>query len=211
MQSKWLSGVIVAAAALWPASASACDFYLAYGPMGLQTGQFALGGAILFEPGEDDADGFIIPSADLGIRIGERFVVHPALGYCTGGDDFSEIIIGGGAGVNLISNDQWSLGVQSHLARTSFEDGSEMAIPVMASATFDVSETARLYAGFGLRFFRLSIDALDESETESDPAASAGITLPLGSLQVSGGIVLVNTDDDTDFSFGGGVQFPLGG
>lgn len=213
MQSKWLSGVIVAAAAaLWPASASACDFYLAYGPMGLQAGQFAIGGALLYEPGEEDLDGTMILQGDLGIRAGERFVVHPAIGYCSFGDD-SEISFGGGAAVSLITNDQWSLGVQSHLAYTGFEGGvSEMSIPVVAAATFDVSETARLFANFGLRFSRLSFDDEDfESETESDPTASAGITLPAGPVQLSGGIILVNGDDDTDFAFGGSVQFGLGG
>jgi hypothetical protein len=110
----------------------------------------------------------------------------------------------------LITNDQWSLGVQSQVARTGYEGVSYMYIPVLAAATFDVSESARLYANAGIRWVRVSPDVGD-SISDSDPTASAGITLPVGSLQLSGGLVLVNGDEDTDFSFGAGVQFPLGG
>jgi hypothetical protein len=55
-------------------------------------------------------------------------------------------------------------------------------------------------------------------------AVSAGLSLPIGSLRLSGGMLVVRSgegdvqvgggDDDgyqTEFSFGGGIQFPLGG
>jgi hypothetical protein len=207
MRAKWVGSVLVAVAAMWPSAASACDLFGAYGPgyAGGQTG-LALGGAILVEPGDEDT--YLIPSVGLGIYLGERLVVAPLLGFCTGGED-SELVLGGLAGVNLISTEQWSLGVQTHVARTGYEGYSEMLIPVLAAATFDVSETARLYANAGLLFWRYSPETGD-SQSESDPAAAAGITLPLGSATVSGGITLVNGEDETDFGFGGRVIFPLG-
>ncbi len=218
MRSKLLSGVLVLMAALWPAAASACDFYLAYGPMGMQTTQLALGGSLLVIPAEgDDGDTGFVPAVDLGARIGERVVVHPVIGYCSQGD-VGELVAGGGLGVNFISNDQWSLGLQGHAAWVDFGNASQISFPVMAAATFDVSETARLYANAGLKFVRSSFEfqGISDSETDSNPAVSAGITLPVGSPQLSGGVVIERVDvgeDDTemDFGFGAGVQFPLGG
>jgi hypothetical protein len=209
MRAKWVGGVLVAVAAMWPSAASACDLFGAYGAHPAVPGTMSIVGSIHVEPGDDGEDTLMVPSVGLGIPLGARFTVAPVLGYCTGGDD-SELVLGGFGAVNFISNDQWALGVQSHLARVSDDFGSYMSIPVVAAATFDVTETARLYADFGLRFARESPDE-GESNTESDPVAAGGITFPLGSLSVTGGIVLVNGDEDTDFSFGGRLAYALGG
>ena len=232
MRRRWLSGVCVGVVALWPSTASACDLYLAYGPMGMHTTTVALGAAVHVIPYGDSNTSFV-PTVDIGFRLGEGVVIHPAAGYCwwgqvgglNPGDDTGKLLAGGGLALNLLTNDTWSLGVQSHVTWEDHGELSTTTIPVMAAAAFHVGETASLHVGAGVKVLRFAFDMGRQTHLTKnyDPAVSAGISLPLGSLRLSGGMLVVRSgegdvqvgggDDgyQTDFSFGGGIQFPLGG
>ena len=199
----------------WPAAASACDFYLAYTFLGAQNASFAIGGRLNIQPGSDGGDTFTIANADVAIPLGERGVVLPAVGICSGGDE-TELTAGGGVGVNLFNSSDglWSVNVQSHLAWASFEGGSEITAPVIAAASYAVNESASIFAGAGLQIGRVSFDSdfsgLDGSETDSDPVGFAGVSFGSESVGFSAGVQIKKGDEDTDYALVGGLRIPIG-
>jgi hypothetical protein len=217
--------ISVAAATLWPGAVSACDLYLAYGPTRLHAARISLGGGVHVFPGEGHTVTGYAPSVDLRVRVGERMVVQPTVGYCSYAE-YQQLVVGSGMALYLTATNAWWLGVQGHAAFVDFGRESTITLPVMAVGGFSLGDRASAYAGVGVRFIRFSFEFSGGSmaRTESDPAAFAGITIPVGSLEVSGGVVVVRGDEDVqvvsggggggwgdpEWSFGTAVRLPLG-
>jgi hypothetical protein len=197
--------------------------------MGTQNSTTALGVAVHALRPEGATSTGLVPTVDVGFRLGERAVIHPVVGLCSW-DGPDELTAGAGLGVKFITADTWSLGAQSHLAwSTGRSELSVMTIPVLLAATFDVGESASLHVAGGARVTRFAVEAFNQTHLTKnyDPVASAGITLPIGSARISAGLVVVRSGEGdvavvgggeggedgyyTDFSFGGGIQLPLGG
>jgi hypothetical protein len=142
--------------------------------MSIPTGTAAVGAGLIIQPGSDGGDTFTIASGDVAFALGERAVVRPAVGICSGGGE-SELTFGIGLGVNLWNNPDGTMAVnlQSHLAYASGEGWSETTVPVMAATSFSAGESAAIVVGAGLQIGRVSIDISEfsDSSTDTDPVA----------------------------------------
>jgi len=208
MRRKMLGMVAVGVWALWPATASACDLYLAYTYLGVPTGSLAVGGGLVASPMSGDTDTFLMPSVDLGIRLGDRAVVRPALGLCNGPDD-NEIILGAGGSFNIWrdASSGSALNVQAHLARTSTDGFTTMSIPIVGSGIYPLTDSASIFGTLGVQMLRWSYESLSNSDTNL--VAATGVRFSTGSTDISAGINIVNTDDDTDLGLIAGVSIPF--
>jgi hypothetical protein len=198
---------------LWvPGTAAACDLYLAYTHMMVPSGSFSLGAGVNSAPLNGDGDTYTIPSVDFGIRLGDRAAVHPAVGMCRGGGE-SEIVFGGGGTLRLFTNPAGNLGInlQTHVGRASFGDFTETTIPVLGSVSYQVNPDVSLFGNAGVQLYRWSYDGegADVSDTETNPAASAGVRYSLGSFVVSAGLNVVKWEDDTNLGLMAGMSIPL--
>jgi opacity protein-like surface antigen len=137
------------------------------------------------------------------------------LAYCTGDDDFGEIVFGGGGAFNAWNSvdGRTHLNVQAHAARTSYEGGSEMAIPIMASLLYNLNEGTSLFGSAGVAMYRYSYDEgiVDFSGSDTNPAAAGGVQFNAGSLHISAGVQFMSGDPDSSIGAFGGIRIPLGG
>jgi hypothetical protein len=170
----WGSAAVIALGFLPPTSASACDFYLAYGPLGSQSARISIGAGVQVFPWEEETETGFTPTLSVGVRLGSRFVVRPAVGYCSYGRD-EDLIAGTGAAVTLVRSEAGSFGIQGHAARVDLGEGSAIVIPLLAVANFDLGDGGSLQAGVGIRYSRLTFD---ESDSDSGAAAFVGATVP---------------------------------
>jgi opacity protein-like surface antigen len=150
----------------------------------------------------------------VGIPLGARAVVHPVIGYCRGDDDFGEIVFGGGGAFNAWNSvdGRVHLNVQAHAARNSFEGGSEMSIPIMASVLYNVNEGTSIFGSAGVAHYRISYDEgfVDFSGSSTDPAAAGGVQFSAGNLHISAGLQFVSGDGDSSIGAFGGIRIPIG-
>jgi hypothetical protein len=172
-----------------------------------------VGVGITASPLNGDGGTYLVPSVDLGIPIGARAVIHPVIAYCTGDDDFSEIVFGGGGAFNAwnSTDGRVHLNVQAHAARTSFEGGSEMSIPIMASVLYNLNEGTNLFGSAGVAMYRYSYDGVgDISGSDTNPAAAGGVQFSAGNLHISAGLQIVSGEGDSSIGAFGGVRIPIG-
>jgi hypothetical protein len=138
--------------------------------------------------------------------------VAPSVGLCTGGDE-SEVIIGAGAAYSLGRNadGRMAFNIQSHFARGSFEGGSELTIPLVVVGSLAAGSTASVFAGAGLQFYRLSFSGTggSASATDSNPIVFGGVTLDMGTIDLTGGLQLLLADG-SDVGLTVGASIPIG-
>jgi len=184
--------------------AFACNFYFASTFMKIPARpSFGVGvEAALSDPS------FFGISGDLAMRLGNNMVVQPAIGICSGNDE-TDPYFGGGVAYKLTQSGTMALNLQSGISYLSFDGGSEMTIPIGLAASFAGSGTMGFYAGASLWWTQFEVDAIDLSESESDPVLFGGLQSKSGSLAWSlGGVLYMG--DDTEFGIVGGVSFAQG-
>jgi len=208
MRRKMLGIVAVGVWALWPAAASACDLYLAYTYLGVPTGSLSFGGGLVASPMSGDSDTYLMPSVDMGIRLGDRAVVRPAVGLCNGPDD-NEIMLGAGGAFNIWrdASSGTALNVQAHLARTSSDGFTTMSIPIVGSGIYPLTESASIFGTLGVQMLRWSYSSFSESDTNL--VAATGVRFSTGSTDISAGINIVNGESDTDLGLIAAVSVPF--
>ncbi|MEX1258283.1 MAG: hypothetical protein WEG36_11760 [Gemmatimonadota bacterium] len=210
MQRKF---VAVAVMGLWagvPAAASACDFSFAYQHLGVPPTQIVVGGGIHVSPlNNDDGDAFFMPAVGVGFRLGERAAVAPIIGYCSGDNDFGEVMFGGGGLFNLwnSSDGMVHLNLQSHVTYVSAGDYSYLTIPVMGSIAYDMSETLALFGNAGIVHYRESNGA-DFDDT--NPGFSAGVNFLVQSFRISTGLTYIMGEHDDSLGLIAAISRPLG-
>lgn len=211
MQRKMLAWAIVGMMT-WPAAASACDFLLAYNYMGIPASGMTVGAGLTVAPLNGDGDSYLVPSVDVGIPVGARAVVHPVLAYCSGDNDFGEIVFGAGGAFNIWNNADGNvhLNIQAHAARTGFDGGSEFSIPILASVLYNLNGGTSLFGSAGVQHYRLSFDEGDFDASDTNPAGAAGVQFSAGSMHISVGLTAVSGDDDTSLGAFGGIRIPFG-
>jgi len=214
MQRKILAMALVGFGVGVPVAASACDFSIAYRYTGIPTSQFAVGAGVHALPLNGDGDTYFVPAVGLAIRLSDRAAVAPVLGYCTGGDD-GELVIGGTGLFNLWNSVDGLMGLnlQTHVARTSFGDGSEISIPVMASLRYSLRETLGLFGSAGVNHYRISYDSEfgDFSGSDTNPAFAAGVLLLLQErIPVSAGLTYIVGEYDNSIGLVAGLAIPIG-
>ena len=79
----------------WPVVASACPFPVFYGPY--LSGKMDLVIRALIQP--DDETGTVF-GADLGLKLGDKVQLRPAVAQCSAGD-FSATMFGAGLGIDI--------------------------------------------------------------------------------------------------------------
>jgi len=199
MQRKF---VALAVMGLWvglPAAASACDFSFAYHYLGIPTTSMAVGAGVTASPLNGDGDTYVTPAVGVGFRLGERAGVAPIVGYCTGGDE-GEVVFGGGGILNVwnSADGMLHLNVQAHAAYGSFDGGSEMTIPVVASILYNLNESTGLFGTAGINHYRISYDGDFGDFDDTNPVVAAGISFLLESFNISTGLTyLLGENDDS--------------
>lgn len=199
-----------ALAVMIPSTAFACDMYgnsiFHRIPMSL-----TIGAGAQFWTGDNSAT---IASADLSIPLAGRAVIAPAVGLCTGDDDFSEMVYGGTAAIRLFSSADNKLAVnaQAGLSIVSYGDDSfdvtETTIPLSGAVSYAASANASIYGGAGLGLYKFKVEGFDESS--SDPFLFGGVMLGLNKVSVLGGVQLW-TGDDSALAINVAVRLPVGG
>ena len=204
--------VVVAAWFALPTIASACDMKIGFLFMGIPSSSWSVGGGLNVQPGSDGDDTYWAANVDAAVALGERAVVIPGIGYCTrtGDDAEGEIVFGGGLGFNLWNNADGTVMVNLQGAVTHVSEGdySAQSIPVSAAAMFEAGESASVFAGGGLQFFRDSFDG--DSESDNDPFVYGGVAFGSSvAIQVGGSLRF--GEHANDFAFNIGASIPMGG
>ena len=199
MKMPLLAGVLCLAAAT-PAYACGFWFTSAYMPIPARP-SFGIGvnGAL-----SDPAYWGI--SGDLAMKLGEKAVVRPAIGVCTGNGE-TDPFFGAGVAFNLTQSASMSLNLQSGIAYESFDGGSEMTIPIGAAASFKGSGSMGFYAGASLWWRQVEFQ--DQTASDSDPVLFGGIMANAGSMAWTlGGQLFMG--DDTEFGIVAGLSMNKG-
>jgi len=135
-------------------------------------------------------------SADVAMRLGDKAIVQPALGICTGGGE-SDPYFGAGVAYQLTSNANMAVNIQSGISYRSFDGGSHMIVPIGAAASFKSSETMSFYAGASMWWQSIDVDGF-ESVSDTDPVLFGGLQLASGPMSWTlGGQLFMG--DDTEF------------
>ena len=151
MRTTLLAGALCLAYSV-PAHA-ACMFYSTATYLDIPAGgvTWGLGAAFMFDPSVTAVSG------DASMRLGDKAVVRPGIGLCSGGGE-SDPFFGADIGFRLSQTPTMSFNLQSGISYQSFDGGSLMNIPIGAAASFAGSGTMGFYAGGSLVWTQIDID-----------------------------------------------------
>jgi len=182
--------------------AYACNFYFASSFMRIPA-RPSFGAGVAAELSDPT---FLGISGDVAMKLGEKAVVQPAIGICSG-DGNTDPFFGAGVAYNLTQNANMSLNIQSGISYLTFDGGNEMVIPVGAAASFGAS-AVKFYAGASMWFTSIDIDN-SVSASDSDPVLFGGLQGRSGAMAWTlGGEVLMG--DNTEFGIVAGVSLSQG-
>jgi len=135
-------------------------------------------------------------SGDVAMKLGDKAVVQPAVGVCTG-DGETDPIFGAGVAYLLTQNPNMAVNIQSGLTYLSFDGGSEMVVPIGLAANFKRSATMSLYAGASMWWQSVDVDGFG-SASSTDPVIFGGLQLTSGPMAWTlGGQLFMG--DETEF------------
>ena len=135
-------------------------------------------------------------SGDVAMKLGDKAVVQPAVGICTG-DGETDPIFGAGVAYLLTQNPNMAVNIQSGLTYLSFDGGSEMVVPIGLAANFKRSATMSLYAGASMWWQSVDVDGFG-SASSTDPVIFGGLQLASGPMAWTlGGQLFMG--DETEF------------
>ncbi|HEX6315428.1 MAG TPA: hypothetical protein VFZ73_11240 [Gemmatimonadaceae bacterium] len=200
MRMPLLAGVLSLVSA---APVYACTFYFtsAYMPIPARP---TFGAGVMAE--FSDPAGFAV-SGDVGMKLGERMVVRPAIGLCSYEvvDRENDPFFGAGVALNLTQSATMSLNLQSGISYMSTDFGNTTIVPIGAAASFRGSGPVSFYAGASLWWQQIEVDG-GGSDSETDPVLFGGLTGSAGSLGWTlGGQLYMG--DDTEFGLVAGLNF----
>ena len=200
MKTPLLAGALCLAVAT---PAYACNFYFASTFMKIPA-KPSFGAGV---NGELSDPAFWGISADVAMKLGEKAVVQPAVGICTG-DGETDPFFGAGVAYRLANNANMSVNLQSGISYLSFDGGNEMVIPVGAAFSFKRSETMSLFAGGSVWIQSVDVDGVG--------SASDNTTVLFGGLQIASGPMAwslggeIALGDDTEFGIVVGANMNKG-
>jgi hypothetical protein len=135
-------------------------------------------------------------SADVAMKLGDKAVVQPAIGICTG-DGETDPYFGAGVAYQVSNNANMALNIQSGISYLSFDGGSEMVVPIGAAVSFKRSATMSIYAGASMWWQSVDVDGF-ESVSSTDPVLFGGLQLASGPMAWTlGGQLFMG--DETEF------------
>ena len=175
--------------------AYACNFYFASTYMRIPA-KPSFGVGVNGELGDATFWGI---SGDVAMKLGEKAVVQPGIGICTG-EGSSDPYFGAGFAYRLSSNANMSVNLQTGISYLTFDGGNEMTIPLGAALAFKGKGNMSWYAGGSLWIMSQSYDydipGADNSDT--NPVLFGGVNVASGSMAWTiGGQLLMG--DDTEF------------
>ena len=200
MRTPFLAGALCLA---YAAPAHACTWWFNSSYMGIPARpSFGLGvAADLSDPATFGISG------DVAMRLGDKAVVRPAIGICTG-DDNTDPYFGAGVAFNLTQSASMSLNLQSGISYLSLDGGSITTVPIGAAARFGGTGTMAFYAGASLLWQNFEADN-GGSASNTDPFLFGGLQSSAGAMAWTlGAQVLLG--DDTDFGIVAGISLNQG-
>jgi hypothetical protein len=185
------------------APAFACNFYFASSYMSIPA-RPSFGVGVAGEFSDPAYWGF---SGDVAMKLGDKAVVRPGIGMCSGNSE-TDPFFGAGVAYNLTQSGTMSLNLQSGISYLTFDGGNEMVIPVGAAASFKGTGNMSFYAGASMWFWSYDYD-VGGSGSDSDPVLFGGLMANSGSMSWTlGGQLLMG--DDTDFGIVAGLSLNQG-
>lgn len=173
--------------------AYACNFYFASTYMRIPA-KPSFGVGVNGELGDATFWGI---SGDVAMKLGEKAVVQPGIGICTG-EGSTDPYFGAGFAYRLSSNDKMSVNLQTGISYLTYDGGNEMTIPLGAAFAFKGSGNMSWYAGGSLWWSSFSYDVGDVSDSDTSPVLFGGAQIASGAMAWTiGGQLLMG--DDTEF------------
>jgi len=203
MKTPLLAGALCLAVAT---PAYACNFYFASTFMKVPA-KPSFGVGVNGELGDATFWGI---SGDVAMKLGEKAVVQPSIGICTGEGETNPFF-GGGFAYRLSSNANMSVNLQSGISYETFDGGNATTIPIGAALSFKGSDKMSWYAGGSLWWMNVSydVDGFDGSASDTNPVLFGGLNLNSGPLSWTfGGQLLMG--DDTEFGIVVGANMNKG-
>lgn len=205
MKMPLMAGVLCLASAT-PAYACTFFFTSAYMPIPARP---SFGVGVLADFADPATYGV---SVDVGMKLGERIVVRPAIGLCSyesfSDERQSDPYFGAGVAVNLMQNESMSLNLQSGISYAALDGGDITTVPIGAAALFRGTGPMSFYAGASLWWQQFEPD-IGESVSETDPVLFGGLMGSAGSLSWTlGGQIYIG--DETDFGLVVGLSMNPG-
>lgn len=133
------------------------------------------------------------------MKLGDKAVVQPGIGICTG-EGSSDPYFGAGFAYRLSSNANMTVNLQTGISYLTFDGGNETTIPIGAAFMFKGSSSMSWYAGGSLWWMNssYSVDGFDGSASDTNPVIYGGAQIMSGSLAWTlGGQLLMG--DNTEF------------
>lgn len=176
--------------------AYACNFYFASTYMRIPA-KPSFGVGVNGELGDATFWGI---SGDVAMKLGEKAVVQPGIGICTG-EGSSDPYFGAGFAYRLSSNANMSVNLQTGISYLTFDGGNEMTIPLGAALSFKGSGNMSWYAGGSLWWMNASYDydipGVDNSSSDTNPVLFGGVNVASGSMAWTiGGQLLMGNDTE---------------
>jgi hypothetical protein len=192
MKTPLLAGALCLAVAT---PAYACNFYFASTFMKVPA-KPSFGVGVNGELGDATFWGI---SGDVAMKLGEKAVVQPSIGVCTGEGE-TDPYFGGGFAYRLSSNANMSVNLQTGIAYETFDGGNATTIPIGAALSFKGSDKMSWYAGGSLWWMNVSYDVagIDGSASDTNPVLFGGLQIASGAMAWTlGGQLLMG--DETEF------------
>jgi len=192
MKMPLLAGAFCLAAAT---PAYACNFYFASTYMKVPA-KPSFGVGVNGELGDATFWGI---SGDVAMKLGDKAVVQPAIGICTG-EGSSDPFFGAGFAYRLSSNANMSVNLQTGISYLTYDGGNEMTIPIGAALSFKSNNNMSWFAGGSLWYtsFSYDVDIPGVDNSDTSPVLFGGAQIASGSLAWTiGGQLLLG--DDTEF------------
>jgi len=189
-KGKWfIAGVLLVAHA---APAYACNFYFASTFMKVPA-RPSFGVGVNGQLGDATFWGI---SGDVAMKLGEKAVVQPAIGICTG-EGSSDPFFGAGFAYRLSNNTNMAVNLQSGISYSSFDGGNSMTVPIGAAIQLKGAGSMSWYAGGSLWWTSFDVDGVGSS-SDTSPVLFGGAQIASGPMAWTlGGQLLLG--DDTEF------------
>jgi hypothetical protein len=198
MRTPFLAGALCVAYAV---PAGACTFYSTATFLDIPAGGVVWGLGAAFTVSDPT---FTAVSGDAAMRLGDKAVVRPAIGLCSGSGE-SDPFFGADVGFRLTQSSTMNLNLQSGISYRSLEGGSVTMVPIGAAASFAGSGSMGFYAGGSLVWASFEADG-GGSASDTNPMLFGGIGSSSGSMGWKlGGQLLLG--DDSEFGVVAGVTF----
>ena len=186
MRMPFLTGVLCLA---YATPAFACDFYFNSTFLRIPA-RPAFGGGMQTAFGDATIWSF---AGDVAMRLGDKAVVQPGLGVCTGGDN-TDWFFGAGGAYRIMQSASMTINFQTGLTYASISGGSQLKIPFGGSVLMRQNETMALYGGASFVWSQVDFEEFD-SVSDIDPLVFGGLQMTSGPMVWSFGGQLLFADD----------------